>query len=446
MGEGRVITVAGIVCAAIVAGTAWVSAGLSRTGTVDEGEACRDYQQYGVHKGAKVRILAGSEGVEAERMVRSFRTFERCTGIDVVWEGREDLESEVTKRLAAGTVPDLVVFNQPGQITAAARSKRMQPASAELTSRAIAAYPVQWLTYGTARSQFYAPPLGITVKSLVWFSPSVFRRRGWIPPQTWEQLRALTERIARETDVTPWCEGLQSGTSSGLQLTDWVEDVVLRQSGPDVYQQWIRHQVGFSDPPIRAAFDEVSWFLRDPDHVNRGFGGPASVATTPNNEAALPVLDGVCAMSRQPSTWVNRWPAGTEVARDGDVYAFPLPPMGPRDFPVLIGGEFAARFATTEAAEMTQRFMIDPTFTRLRAGEGGWISPSTLLRESWVPEGFDREGLRLLRTPGLRVHFDASDAMPDAVGSGSFWREGLTWVRGGSTQDVTQAIDRSWPR
>ncbi|MFN8074754.1 MAG: extracellular solute-binding protein [Kineosporiaceae bacterium] len=447
--EGRFLALAGAACAAVVSASAWLAAGLPGVvsgNTTANGDACRDYAEYGRHPGEKVRILSAAQGLEAERLGRAFLTFEHCTGIDVVREGRSDLEAELARRIAARTPPELVVLNQPGQIPAAAASGLLQPASAELTTRAIAAFPVSWLTYGTTRSQFYAPPLGVTVKSLVWYSPSEFRRHGWQVPQTWSQLRSLTAKVAERPDTRPWCEGLESGTSSGAPLTDWVEDVVLRLSGPDVYQQWIRHQVDFADPPIRSAFDEVSWFLRDPAHANGGFGAPASIATTPNVEAALPVLDGTCAMSRQPSTWANRWPAGTEIAEDGDVWAFPLPSVDGTSRPLRIGGEFLARFGRTDAAEMTQRFMISPTFTRLRAAEGGWVSPANDLRENWLPDAVDQANLRLLRDKRTAISFDASDAMPDAVGSGAFWSEGVEWVKGRSTASVVATIDSAWPR
>jgi alpha-glucoside transport system substrate-binding protein len=43
--------------------------------------------------------------------------------------------------------------------------------------------------------------------------------------------------------------------------------------------------------------------------------------------------------------------------------------------------------------------------------------------------------------------FDASDEMPGAVGSGSFWREMTSWIGGETSLDsALRAIDASWPR
>ena len=35
-----------------------------------------------------------------------------------------------------------------------------------------------------------------------------------------------------------WCVGIESGAASGWPGTDWIEDIVLRQAGPDSYNQW----------------------------------------------------------------------------------------------------------------------------------------------------------------------------------------------------------------
>ena len=41
--------------------------------------------------------------------------------------------------------------------------------------------------------------------------------------------------------------------------------------------------------------------------------------------------------------------------------------------------------------------------------------------------------------------FDASDLMPGAVGSGTFWTEVTAWVIGGDTQTFVDNVEASWP-
>lgn len=170
--------------------------------------ACRDYVQYGKHGGATVRIMSAIRDLEAENFTRTFRAFERCTGIKIAWDGIQGFEAVLRKQLASQRPPDLAIIAQPGLLQSSVASKQAKPASAELAGVAKAEYSGQWLDYGTVDGTLYAVPLGANVKSWVWYSPSLFRRKGWRVPTTWAELKSLTARIAAEGDIKPWCAGI----------------------------------------------------------------------------------------------------------------------------------------------------------------------------------------------------------------------------------------------
>ena len=39
----------------------------------------------------------------------------------------------------------------------------------------------------------------------------------------------------------------------GWPATDWMEDIMLRTAGPDVYDQWVKHEIPFNDPAVVTA-------------------------------------------------------------------------------------------------------------------------------------------------------------------------------------------------
>jgi len=55
----------------------------------------------------------------------------------------------------------------------------------------------------------------------------------------------------------PLCVGIESGQATGWTYTDWVEDMVLRQHGAAVYDQWVLHEIPFNDPRIVESMDTV---------------------------------------------------------------------------------------------------------------------------------------------------------------------------------------------
>ena len=94
------------------------------------------------------------------------------------------------------------------------------------------------------------------VKGYVWYSPKTFEDKGWEVPKTWDEMLTLSEKIADDGTMKPWCAGFESGEATGWPGTDWVEDVVLRAQGPEVYDQWVSHEIPFNDPKIVDAFEQ----------------------------------------------------------------------------------------------------------------------------------------------------------------------------------------------
>ena len=75
-------------------------------------------------------------------------------------------------------------------------------------------------------------------------------------PKTWDDLIALSDKIVADGS-NPWCVSAGGpGDATGWQLTDWVEEVVLKTKGLHYYNDWISHKVTFEDPGIKDAFDK----------------------------------------------------------------------------------------------------------------------------------------------------------------------------------------------
>src|SRR5436309_3275783 len=89
---------------------------------------------------------------------------------------------------------------------------------------------------------------------------------------TWEGAERDAD-LAVRNGTKPWCVGMESGEASGWPGTDWIEDIVLRQSGPAVYDDWVSGKIRWSSPPIRQAFELFAHVI-GPDSV---YGGADAV-------------------------------------------------------------------------------------------------------------------------------------------------------------------------
>lgn len=378
----------------------------------------------------------------------SYKPFEECTGVTIKYEGDKDFEKNLPQRAQSGNLPDVAFIPQPGLLQTMVDTGKAIPASKSVSDEVDKYFGPDWRKYGSVDGELYAAPLGANVKSYVWYSPKNFKDKGYEVPTTWDDMMALTEKIANENpNSKPWCAGFGSGTATGWPGTDWLEDTLLRSADKDVYDQWVEHKIPFNDPKVVEALGDVAAILKNPKYVNGGFGDVSSIATTTFQDGGQPILTGKCWMHRQASFYAANWPKGTKVAEDGDVWAFYFPSMNDTK-PVLGGGEFVATFRDAPEVKAFAAYLASPDWANAKAKAtpgGGWVSANKELDPANLASPIDQQSAKILQDPAAVFRFDGSDMMPSAVGAGTFWSEMTNWIKGQDDKTTLDNIEKSWP-
>lgn len=406
----------------------------------DAAQDCANYEEYGSFDGESVSIFGSILDTEGDEMEEAWSYFEECTGITIEYEGSAEFEADMTVRVDGGTAPDIALFPQPGLMSNFADD--LVPASEEVSALAAEGWSEDWLNYGTVDGTFYAPPNSGNAKSFIWYSPSFFEEGGYEIPTTWDDLIALSDQIAAD-GVKPWCVGFENAGATGWPGTDWIEDIVLRES-TDLYDQWAAHEVEFNDPQIVAAIEKAGTIVTNDDYV---LNGTDTISSTSFQEAGYPILDNECAMYRMASFYGAMWPESTNVAEDGDVFAFRFPESNEGDNTMLIGGEFVAAFNDNEAIEATRQFLASELYHNTRLQTGPWSTAHQGVDPSNATTPINELATEVLTNPEVTVRFDASDIMPGEVGASSFWTGVVEWVDGSKdAQQIADDIESSWPQ
>jgi alpha-glucoside transport system substrate-binding protein len=418
-------------------------------GTAAGGEDvdCADFEQYGDLSGETVTVYTGIVTPEDTPHIESWEPFEECTGATIRGEFDKAFETQILVRAQAGNPPDIAFVPQPGLVQQLVSTGAAVPAPEETSANVDEFWGEDWKAYGTVDDQFYAAPLGANMKSLVWYSPAEFEENGYEIPTTLDELRELSDTIA-ETGKKPWCAGISSGEATGWPITDWHEDMMLRLHGADVYDQWVNHEIPFDGPESTEALDAVGEYLKNDDYVNGGLGDVRSIATTTFQDAGLPILDGACSLHRQASFYAANWPEGTEVAEDGEVFAFYLPGATEDEKPVLGGGEFTLAFSDGPAVQAFQTYLSSDLWANIKADahpEGGWVSSNTGVDPEKFVSPIDRLAVETFQDESAVFRFDGSDQMPAAIGSNEYWTQATNWITGQDTQTTVSNIENAWP-
>ena len=411
---------------------------------------CEAYAAYGTYEGAKVTVFTSILPPEQQKFEEAWAQFESCTGIDIVYEGSDQFEAQLPTRIAGGNAPDIAFIPQPGLLAKLVQAGGPVAAPEGVVANVDALWNPAWKSYGTVDGTFYAAPLGSNMKSFVWYSPKKFAEWGITVPTTWDEMFAASDAIAK-AGVKPWCGGIESGGATGWAATDWLEQIVLRQSGGEVYDKWVNHEVTFQSPEIVKAMDTLAGWMKNPDYVNGGFGDVKTIATTAFQDAGGPILKGECAMLQQASFYANFWEnfqPGATIAEDGDVFAFYLPAIDDAIAanPVVGGGEFVTAFADRAEVAAAQTFLSSAEFATAKVALGTWVSANSGVPLDTYTNPIDKLSAQYLTDPNGTFRFDASDLMPAAVGAGAEWKELTAWfAEDKSTADVLAAIDAAWP-
>ena len=434
--NGRLLASAVFVGAAsiVLAGCSGGGGGGSGYGPGDAGEA-----------DGVVTIIGTIADTEAELLEQSWADWEDENGIDIQYESTKEFEAQIGSLAQGGNPPDLAIFPQPGLLADLATRGYIQPAPEGVAANVADGWSEDWAAYGTVEGQLVGAPLMASVKGFIWYSPAVFEENGWAVPETWDDLLALSQTIA-DSGKVPWCAGFGSDAATGWPGTDWVEDLVLRQAGPETYDKWVSHDIPFNDPAIKSAFDAVGDILLNPDYVNAGYGDVVTINSTPFGDPATALVDGDCVLHHQASFYEGFiTDAGGTVAEDGDIWAFITPAEEAGSKAVTGGGEIVAAFSNDEDTIKVQEYLSSADWANSRVSLGGVISANKGLDPSNASSAILSQAIETLQDPNTTFRFDASDLMPGAVGAGTFWTGMVDWINGTPTEDVLDSIEASWP-
>ncbi|HMS95539.1 MAG TPA: ABC transporter substrate-binding protein [Tabrizicola sp.] len=401
-------------------------------------------------EGQTLKIFGPWRGEDQVLVESMLAYFTAASGVTVEYSSSENYEQQIVIDTEAGSPPDIAILPQPGLIADLVKKGFVTPLGEDTQKWLADNYAAgdSWVGLGSyagpdGATGLYAFPYKIDVKSLVWYSPDNFADAGYAVPQTMEELKALTDQIVADGG-TPWCIGLGSGGATGWPATDWVEDMMLRTQSADVYDKWVKHEIGFNDSAVVAAIDEFGAFARNDAYVA---GGAAAVATTDFRDSPKGLFSSPpqCYMHRQASFIPSFFPEGTVVGEDADFFYFPAYAGKDLGKPVLGAGTLAFITKDTEASRAFIEWLKTPIAHEVWMAQSGFLTPL----KSANPDTYGSDVLRkmgdiLLNSTTFR--FDGSDLMPGAVGAGTFWTGMVDYSGGKSAQEVADAIEASWPK
>ena len=376
-----------------------------------------------------IGVWSGDEEGTFKSILQPF--LDQCD-ITLEYEGTRDLAVYST-RIEGGNPPDIAGLPNPGLL--AQFEDYMVPLDGII---GLSQYSSAWQDIGSVDGTVYGAFFKADTKSLVWYSPPVFDAMGYSVPTTWDEMTTLMDQIVTDGGV-PWSCGIGSGDATGWVATDWIQDILLRTQGADFVEQWARHEIPWTDPAIKDAFQTYYDICASDTYA---LGGAQGTLNTSFQESLYPPFQDPpqAYMVRQASfaggIIGEQFP---DLVAGEDYTFFMFPPFNDQyGAPMQGGADVMALFnADNPAAVALMNYMFSPEGGQALAASGWGLSPNNnVTADDYASPLQGRAAALMNDAPAFS--FDADDRFPGGLNV-DYWQAVVDYLNGG---DLDTILDR----
>ena len=382
----------------------------------------------GAQSGDEISMLYQWSGVEEAALNQVLQPLVDACGLVIKPESTRD-QALLDTRVQAGTPPDVAFWQVAQLVQYKDKLKTMDSLGADASS-----YSDFFVTPMTVDGKWLGLPIKADVKSIIWYSPANFEALGYTVPTTWDELDALVEKMAADKNV-PWSMGFGSGDATGWTGTDFIQDILLVQQGPDFVQGLIDGSVSYDDPGVKQAYETYGKWAMDPKYTVGGAEGTVSTAFL--DAIYKPFADPPEAMMVKQSGF-----AGGEVAKQ-----FPDLKQGTDYDFFVVPGIQGLQGSVEPMMAFNDTPAVKALVAYLSSAEGGanWakatfgLSPNNGAAGNYTDPSLQKLGEAIASTKGFT--FDVGDSIP-SFGSAEF--KGITdFVNGGDLDTILSTLAKA---
>jgi len=144
-----------------------------------------------------IDVFGPYRDAEADNFAASLQQFEDDTGLTVRYTGSADFVTDLRQRVESGiSAPDIAIVPQPGVVDDLIAAGRIVPLDDTSVQELRDNYPAELVEQSTTNGEIFSAPGRESIKSLVWYRPSVFARPG-APARRSSSRRCLAHAHAR---------------------------------------------------------------------------------------------------------------------------------------------------------------------------------------------------------------------------------------------------------
>lgn len=359
--------------------------------------------------GGQVNVWTAWGGAELKAFQAVLDPFIQRTGIQVNLTTIRDQDTQLANNVEAGTsLPDIGNPPNPIRYEDWAQKGIMKPLEDFIEDmdgymeNTIPGLLLEDKNYGFMGDKHYFLMVKSQVKGLIWYNPKVYTGEA---PATWDALNA----VQPPAGTSLWCAAFESGADSGWPGGDDLGNIVMRQSGAQVYVDWYEGRHKWTSPEIRQAYELFGQKVA----ADKVFGGTNTVLSTnfmQGGDALFTDPPG-CLFLEQATFMTAMFEANTPgVAAGEDYNFFPHPPINEAHAGNVMGFfDTFVMYNDTPQARALMNYMITPEAQQLWVDQGGTLAANKNI--STYPDVIFENASKVV-TGAENILLTAADYMP----------------------------------
>ncbi len=281
--------------------------------------------------------------------------------------------------------------------------------------------------------------------SLIWYDVEKYNSIGSPKFESYEDMVSFTKDFSSK-EKPLWCLDIESGASTGWIATNWLEDLILHQKGPEIYDLWMNQDLLSGSDEITLSILDIGKLIFIEGAV---FGGNERMVRKEfrNNYRNLVDEENSCVFSWSGHFASNYFPNDKDYSVDYDFFKFPSEKN--KDAMVGIGDALIVLNSTRETKTVINA-LVDDNFGKkwMSKSDSTYISANKNSEISLLKNELTFKEAKLIKKAIEQdlFRYDASELMERRIGSDSLWHAMTKYIELTSKyiDEITEELDFSY--
>jgi len=276
-------------------------------------------------------VIVGPDFEQQDYFIEELEAISIKTGYKITYIPLNDVHAYLNNNL---NEPDMAILTDIQSLKILGESETLLPVNQFYSQLEIENYSQHLIDLVSSEdnSELYGHWIRLFNNSLIWFNVDRYNQYGAPEFKTFDEIIEFTKENSKEGNEL-WCLTIDSaenqplldyeyGESSGWIISNWLENIVLSNYGPEIYDLWSQNELKFSDQEIILSLLDVGKIIHNENQIFKGkeYFIRSQVSNSPKNLASD---SSTCVFSLSGHHSINDFPSDKNFGEDYDFFNFP---------------------------------------------------------------------------------------------------------------------------